>query len=337
MVAGPELARILNDYDAKHSAKRKESDRHHEQIPSIQKAFAADVKNVMDVMDEMGNPFSENSKDLFPLESKVIMSDEVVQAVRTAEELGKSQYKSFITDHITIASTKDFYDTICKNNMPLFKSHSKNPSSKTQTKLTNMKNDVQLFSRMYISCQARDQDLDTFFEHENHAWPPSLDENNIMYHGNKAELLGCLEVLAPWPNETPEVDVSIIDGAALVHTFDPKKSNTVIKTFNDYAQKVIAPHLTRQLQSVTQIHIVWDTYRSDSFKSHTRQSCGVGEPLCVAGNTAIPTNWKSFLHVDSNKKGLFNFLATSMKSVVVPEARCSTPLKRRLFCHLSTI
>ena len=148
MVAGPELARILNDYDAKHSAKRKESDQHHEQIPSIQKAFAADVKNVvnvMDVMDEMGNPFSENSKDLFPLESKVIMSDEVVQAVRTAEELGKSQYKSFITEHITYASTKDFYDTICKNNMPLFKSHSKNPSSKTQTKLTNVKNDVQLF------------------------------------------------------------------------------------------------------------------------------------------------------------------------------------------------
>ena len=58
-----------------------------------------------------------------------------------------------------------------------------------------MKSDLQGFSRMCISCQAREGEMDALFEHENHAWPPSLAENNSMRHGNKADLLKCLEPL----------------------------------------------------------------------------------------------------------------------------------------------
>ena len=35
MVAGPETARLLTEYEEKHSRKKKESERHHEQIPSV--------------------------------------------------------------------------------------------------------------------------------------------------------------------------------------------------------------------------------------------------------------------------------------------------------------
>ena len=89
MVAGPEIARMLNEYDAKHSSKKTESDRHHEQIPSIQKAFAADVRNTTIALNEMGNPFAEQSTDLFTLDTKAIMSDDVVHAVRTVDDLVK--------------------------------------------------------------------------------------------------------------------------------------------------------------------------------------------------------------------------------------------------------
>ena len=70
---------------------------------------------------------------------------------------------------------------------------------------------------MYISCQAREGEIDVFFEHENHSWPPSLAENNLMRNGNKAELLKCLEPLALHLHSLPEVDVKIMDGAALCH------------------------------------------------------------------------------------------------------------------------
>ena len=137
-----------------------------------------------------------------------------------------------------------------------------------------MKNDVQLFSRLYISCQARGGDLDSFFVHENHAWPPSLAEANEMRHGNKSELLPCSEGLSPYPEETPQVDVGICYGAALIHSLNPHKSAKTIKTFEDYSQLVVIPHLMKQLQTVTRVDVVWDIYKADSLKSSTRLAHG---------------------------------------------------------------
>ena len=98
-----------------------------------------------------------------------------------------------------------------------------------------MKSDLQLFSRMSISCQARNDDMNTFFEHENHSWLPSLAENNLMRFGEKSDLLKCLETLATRPEATPTVDLKIYDEAAVVHVLDSKNAPTNIKTFKDYA------------------------------------------------------------------------------------------------------
>ena len=38
--------------------------RHHEQTKSIQVTFAQHVKSMVEVIEEMGNPFVEESKDL---------------------------------------------------------------------------------------------------------------------------------------------------------------------------------------------------------------------------------------------------------------------------------
>ena len=37
--------------------------------------------------------------------------------------------------------------------------------------------------------------------------------------------------------------------------------------------------------------------------------------------TSIPQNWGNFLHVDSNKKALFSFLASALQTVVVPDGK----------------
>ena len=51
-----------------------------------------------------------------------------------------------------------------------------------------LKNDCALFSRLYVSCQTRDGDLDTFFTHENQAAPPSLSVGGKLRLGTKADL-----------------------------------------------------------------------------------------------------------------------------------------------------
>ncbi len=246
------------------------------------------------------------------------MSNEVVESVRSAEDVGRSQYTKFVEERIA-SSTKTVYDTVSKNSMAFFKSGQRKSHSKSQTKAASMKHDVQLFSQLYISCQSRDGAMDTFFEHENHAWPPALAENNNMRQGNKAALVGCLEQSSTPPVERPQPEVKIIDGAALVHTLDPKASNTTVKTFGDYSSKIFLPYILREVGASQRVDIVWDTYKSDSLKAYIRQTRGSGDILRVAANTAIPTNWKTFLRVDSNKMGLFDFLANGVESVVPPD------------------
>ena len=118
MVAGPETARLLNEYDDKQSVNKKHTERHHEQIPSVQKTFLSQVKSVTDVMEELGNPFADTSTDLYTLHTKLIMPDSVVHTVRTAEELGKTQYQRFVEERVNDNITA-FNDTIHKNNLPL--------------------------------------------------------------------------------------------------------------------------------------------------------------------------------------------------------------------------
>jgi hypothetical protein len=229
MVAGPEVARLLTEYEGKHSTVKNGSERHHEQIPSIQRTFLSNVKGVLDVIEDLGNPFSETSSDLYTLDTKVLAPDKVVATIRTIEDLGKTQYQRFVEDRINDDVTR-FHDTISNNKLPLFSNFDKSQVKSSLGTCTSLKTDVQLFSRMYISCQARGGDLDNFFEHENHAWPPSLASNNKMHQTTKSELVSCLETLMQPNHNVPEVDVRIVDGAALVHNLDPKKSRTTIRT-----------------------------------------------------------------------------------------------------------
>ena len=69
MVAGPETARLLTEYEEKHSRKKKESEHHHEQIPSVQKTFQSKTKNVTNVVEELGNTFADTSTDIYTLDS----------------------------------------------------------------------------------------------------------------------------------------------------------------------------------------------------------------------------------------------------------------------------
>ena len=88
-------------------------------------------------------------------------------------------------------------------------------TAKHSSNLSNLNDDISLFSRMYVSCQARENDMDTFFKHENHAWPPSLASCiKLMYR--TSDLMKCLESLAPQPDNIPDVDFGIIGGAAFV-------------------------------------------------------------------------------------------------------------------------
>ena len=87
MVAGPEIARAVNEFESACEVRKPANTCHHEQVSSVQKAFAKDVQNLIEVIDEMGNPFREESTDLLILDTKEIVSKSVVEAVSACSQV----------------------------------------------------------------------------------------------------------------------------------------------------------------------------------------------------------------------------------------------------------
>ncbi|CAG2195184.1 unnamed protein product [Mytilus edulis] len=71
-----------------------EDEHHHENKTSVQKSFLKDIWSMVEVMNELGNPFMEDSQDLLVLDTKDIAPTSVVDTIRKIEKIGKTQYEN---------------------------------------------------------------------------------------------------------------------------------------------------------------------------------------------------------------------------------------------------
>ena len=92
MVSGPEMARLIEEFDCSIQRRQDTEFHHHEQKKHVQTAFAQDVKSLKKVIEQMGNPFSENSGDLLVLDSRSIADSAVTDRMRHIERLEFDQY-----------------------------------------------------------------------------------------------------------------------------------------------------------------------------------------------------------------------------------------------------
>ncbi|CAG2204085.1 unnamed protein product [Mytilus edulis] len=148
----------------------------------------------------------------------------VVDTIRKIEKIGKTQYEKYIEDRL-IKRTVPIFEPIKKNALALFRTPHGKTVSAMKDKISILKSDVSLFSRLYISCQTRGGDLEDFFAHENNINPPALSQHGKMRLGTKSDLLSkCLEPLTTTTCDAPEVDALVIDGAAIVNMLKPSTS-----------------------------------------------------------------------------------------------------------------
>lgn len=329
MVAGPEIAMAIRSFETsclQHDTGRRNG-RHHEHTAAVQVAFAKEVRALVNVIEDLGNPFMEWSGDLLVLDTRDIAEPAVVATVRGIQKIGQDQYDSYVTDRLVDRTSPVSYP-ISKNNLALFSTPAKRTPSKGTQMLTSLKSDCSLFSRLYIACQTRDGDLENFFRHENHAYPPSLSQLGQLRIGTKADLTHCLEELCTSQGEAPAVDVIILDGAAIVNMMKP----VGVKTFQEYATIVFLPYIKAQLANVKRLDIVWDVYRPDSLKSTTRVKRGKGVRRRVAATHSIPGNWQEFLRVNDNKTELFEFLAHQVVDNVSAEREVYSTCGDHVLC-----
>lgn len=87
MIAGPEQARLLKEFEKKFM-----SNVHHEEGFCTQKTFHEQAKNLVQAISEMGNPFLDATPEL---DTRNITDESVVTTVRSVEALGKEQYEAY--------------------------------------------------------------------------------------------------------------------------------------------------------------------------------------------------------------------------------------------------
>ena len=89
MVAGPEVSRMVTEFESLQAHSHINDNRHHEQHKGVQATFLKEVKSLVAVIDEMENPFMEESDDLLVLDTRDFLDTCVGETVRKAETLGE--------------------------------------------------------------------------------------------------------------------------------------------------------------------------------------------------------------------------------------------------------
>ena len=101
-----------------------------------------------------------------------------------------SGMKSF-QDHLKILlleDTSSFYAPFKKTKLKFFEQEKSCPITKEMV----VKEDCQLFAKLFISCQNRKCDLKEFFRHENQAFPASLSNGGNLHVCQKSQLSGTM-------------------------------------------------------------------------------------------------------------------------------------------------
>eukprot|EP00732_Lithocolla_globosa_P000317 Lithocolla_globosa_v1_NODE_87_length_6640_cov_111.536826.p5 type:complete len:204 gc:universal NODE_87_length_6640_cov_111.536826:2532-1921(-) len=160
------------------------SHRHHSSSKAGNQRVYRDVKKFLETMRENGNPFAEMYPALMVLKTGECLPKEVENSYRTLESIGKKQHMEYL-QKVVIDRTQTVQTPIKRNNLRLFDSPTKKKRSKKILQIQSLKQDVSLFSKLFIVNQIREGNLDDFFQYDNASCPPSLSENGKLRFGTK--------------------------------------------------------------------------------------------------------------------------------------------------------
>lgn len=239
MVGGPEVARAIKEFEDSTPVLKYQ---HHEQTPATQTTFARDVLNVVASFEELGNPFTEESKDLIAVHTKDVVDETVVNTVQNVVKIGEVQFNTFVKKRF-INRSKPVTDTIEKNKLSTFNTSSKKVMTREKETIGLLKEDCAPFCRLYIACRSRDGNFEEFFQFENQPWPPSFFQMGKLREGLKADLVKCLKTIVTPEADQPTPDAIILDGAVIVQMLPPG----TVRTIGEYSQTVFGPYIARQL------------------------------------------------------------------------------------------
>ena len=168
-VVGPIISDIIDQADQDLQNPEKPP-KHHEDTDLCEKNFSNARNSFLGALMEYGNPFWEEEPMLAQIVLKHVLDESATSSAKSARKIGFNQFVSFINYRLQNGAVF-LYGNITKNNLPLFDTVVK---SKSKQRIANLEADCQAYVDFFVTCQARDGDLDNVFAHENHAYPVSV-------------------------------------------------------------------------------------------------------------------------------------------------------------------
>ena len=267
-MAGPEIARVITEFEAGMYTRNNAVLKHHDHSPSVQQRFFAHTKALVIAFQEAGNPFDADSHEVVIIYTREVMPDNVARSIMDAHGEGKKQHADFV-EHRLQSAAVEFHEPIKTNKINLPGNRHKNRNKSKHVDST--KEDMHLLGQLYMTMHVREGNSDRLFEVENAYCPPSLSKHGVLTSGQKSDLQSCLEV--DCLSDFDEADAKLIDGAHVVYFLRPDAS---IKSFRDYADKKLILYVERQLANTKRVDVIWDRYLPDRLKATTRQRRGAG-------------------------------------------------------------
>ena len=118
LVAGPDCAQMVEEFEATHDPPSS-STGHHEEGRSLQATFRKDVSSVMKVVGQLGNPFVATSLELVALDTQNVMEESVVASLSEILEVGQTLHAAYVRESLEDSSVP-ISDIIKRNNMLTF-------------------------------------------------------------------------------------------------------------------------------------------------------------------------------------------------------------------------
>ena len=88
MIGGPEIAQFDHEFETNVHTATPEQIKHHDQVKSHQKKFQSHVEAMVETISELGNPFSDDGKELVNLSSKDVADVSIVKTVNEIKKVG---------------------------------------------------------------------------------------------------------------------------------------------------------------------------------------------------------------------------------------------------------
>ena len=168
----------------------------------------------MTSIEEIGNPFLDESAYLLALDTEEILEDTVVRTFRNIETIGEKLRSEHFEQRHVKSSTTAISHPLSKQHIPLFSKRGTNVRSRSQLEVADLKVNRDLMSRVYLSCQSRAMNLDDLFMDENLPYRQSLSDHGNLRANNKSDLVACFDDFTTPVSDPPAVNAIILDGAA---------------------------------------------------------------------------------------------------------------------------